>query len=296
MEQISFKIEKTTNDTIIKFTTNGILTRGSYQFNNIDETKNSQLAQQLFHLPFVKRVLFSANFIAIERYSIVEWSDVQEEVKEQLENYLNSGGVLVTEETEQKRVPVEVYAEVTPNPSVLKFVANKKLVAVDFEFKNVEEASNSDLAIALYQFPFVKEIYISENYVSITKNDTVEWSDVTVEVRSFIKEFIASGKTIAIATETEVKTETTTVNDEDLDEVSLQIISILDEYIRPAVAADGGNILFQSYEQDSQIVNVVLQGACSGCPSSTITLKNGIENMLKQMIPGKIEAVVAVNY
>lgn len=296
MEQISFKIEKTTNDSIIKFTTNGILTRGSYQFNNIDETKNSQLAQQLFHLPFVKRVLFSANFIAIERYSIVEWSDVQEEVKEQLENYLNSGGVLVTEESEQKRVPVEVYAEVTPNPAVLKFVANKKLVAVDFEFKNVEEASNSDLAIALYKFPFVKEIYISENYVSITKNDTVEWGDVTVEVRSFIKEFIASGKTIAIATETKAKTEATVVNEADLDEVSLQIISILDEYIRPAVAADGGNILFQSYEQDSQIVNVILQGACSGCPSSTITLKNGIENMLKQMIPGKIGAVVAVNY
>lgn len=296
METILFKIEKTTTDTILKFSTNSVLTSGSYQFNNIDEAKNSPLAQQLFHLPFVKRVLFSANFIAIERFAIVEWSDVQEEVKEQLENYLNNGGILITEETTQKKVPVEVYAEVTPNPAVLKFVANKKLVDTDFEFKNIEEAQNSPLAIELYNFPFVKEIFISENYVSITKFDVVEWSDVTIDIRSFIKQFIADGKTIATQTEKEITQQATENIPADLDDISKQIISILDEYIKPAVAADGGNILFDSYEADTQIVNVILQGACSGCPSSTITLKNGIENMLKQLIPGKIEGVVAVNY
>jgi len=296
MDTILFKIEKTTTDTILKFSTNSVLTSGSYQFNNIDEAKNSPLAQQLFHLPFVKRVLFSANFIAIERFSIVEWSDVQEEVKEQLENYLNNGGLLVSQETTQKKVPIEVYAEVTPNPAVLKFVANKKLVNTDFEFKNIEEAQNSPLAIELYNFPFVKEIFLSENYVSITKFDIVEWSDITVEIRSFIKQFIADGKTIVVQTEKENTQQTTPNVTDDLDDISKQIISILDEYIKPAVAADGGNILFQSYEEDTKIVNVILQGACSGCPSSTITLKNGIENMLKQMIPGKIEGVVAVNY
>ena len=296
MDTILFKIETTTTETILKFSTNSVLTSGSHQFNNIDEAKSSPLAQQLFHLPFVKRVLFSANFIAIERFSIVEWSDVQEEVKEQLENYLNNGGVLISQETVQKKVPVEVYAEVTPNPSVLKFVANKKLVDTDFEFKNIEEAQNSLLAIELYNFPFVKEIFISENYVSITKFDIVEWSDITVEIRSFIKQFIADGKTIAVQTEKETTQQTSPNITGDLDDISKQIISILDEYIKPAVAADGGNILFQSYEEDTQIVNVILQGACSGCPSSTITLKNGIENMLKELIPGKIEGVVAVNY
>ena len=296
MDTILFKIEKTTTETILKFSTNSVLTSGSHQFNNIDEAKSSPLAQELFHLPFVKRVLFSANFIAIERFSIVEWSDVQEEVKEQLENYLNNGGVLISQETVQKKVPVEVYAEVTPNPSVLKFVANKKLVDTDFEFKNIEEAQNSPLAIELYNFPFVKEIFISENYVSITKFDIVEWSDITVEIRSFIKQFIADGKTIAVQTEKETTQQNSPNITGDLDDISKQIISILDEYIKPAVAADGGNILFQSYEEDTQIVNVVLQGACSGCPSSTITLKNGIESMLKQLIPGKIEGVVAVNY
>lgn len=296
MKEISLKIETTRTDTILKFTADNVLTSGSHQYNNIDEAKNSPLAQQLFHLPFVKRVLFSANFIALERFSIVEWSDVQEEVKEQLENYLNSGDPIVLEDHIQKKVPVEVYSEVTPNPSVLKFVANKKLVDIDFEFKNIDEATNSPLATELYNFPFVKEIFISENYVSITKSDIVEWSDITVEIRSFIKEFIANGKTIAIVSENNIQPQQEAQSTEGLDDVSKQIISILDEYIKPAVAADGGNILFNSYDTETKVVNVILQGACSGCPSSTVTLKNGIENMLKQLIPGKIEAVVAVNY
>jgi len=298
MDTVTLKIEKTTNDTILKFTANTILISGSYQFNNIDEAKNSPLAQQLFHLPFIKRVLISANFIALERFSIIEWEDVQEEVKEQIENYLNSpGGVLVLEETETtKKVPVEIYSEVTPNPSVLKFVANKKLVEFDLEYKNIEEAKNAPLATELYNFSFVKEIFISENYVSITKFDIVEWSEITNEIRSFIKQFIADGKTIVDKSmQPKNKEQQGGIQLEDLDDISKQIIAILDEYIKPAVAADGGNILFQSYEQETKVVNVILQGACSGCPSSTITLKNGIENMLKQLIPGQIEQVVAIN-
>jgi len=298
MNPISLHIEKTTTDTIVKFSSSTILTSGSYDYSNIDEAKNSPLAQQLFHLPFVKRVFISANFIAIERFSIVEWIDVQQEVKEQLENYINNNGVIVVEENISKKIPVEVYAEVTPNPTVLKFVANKKLVEADVEYKNIEEAKNSPLATELFNFPFTKEVFISENYVSVTKFDSVEWAEITVEIRSFIKEFIANGKTIVTAY-AEKKAEESNSNDtnlDNLDDVSLQIISILDEYIRPAVAADGGNILFQSYYEPTKTVNVILQGACSCCPSSTITLKNGIENMLKQLIPGKIEEVVAVNY
>jgi len=296
MKNISLKIEKTNIDTIVKFTANKVLVSGSYQFNNIDEAKNSPLAKQLFHLPFVKKILFSANFIAIERFSIVEWSDVEEEVKEQLETYLNENSLLVSEDSKPKKVPVEVYTEVTPNPAVLKFVSNKKLVERDYEFKNIEEAKNSPLATELFNFPFVKEVFISENYVSVTKFDVVEWSEITMEVRSFIKEFIADGKAIILVeTASKEQNSPNSTSNENLDEVSKRIISILDKHIRPAVAADGGNILFQSYEENTKIVNVVLQGACSGCPSSTITLKNGIENMLKQLIPGKIEAVVAVN-
>jgi len=297
MEAISLKIEKTSTDAIIKFTANTVLINGSYQFNNIDDAKNSPLAQQLFHLPFVKRVFISANFVAVERFNIVEWSDVEEEVKEQIEIYLNNPGVLVLEENEpQQKIPVEVYTEKTPNPSVLKFVANKKLVTTDFEFKTIEEAKEAPLATELFNFPFVKEIFVSENYVSITKNDSVEWEEIMVEVRSFIKQFIAEEKEIVSSTFKQEKTEAITKETAtNLDDVSKQIISILDEYVKPAVAADGGNIAFQSYDPTTQTVNVILQGACSGCPSSTITLKNGIENMLKQLIPGKIGQVVAIN-
>lgn len=295
MNPIKFKIEPTNSDTIVKFNANKMLTNGSFEFNNIDEATNAPLAQHLFHLPFVKKVYFSANFIALERFSIVEWSDVQEEVKTTIEEFLNAGGVLMTEEPTKKKIPVSVYAEVTPNPSVLKFVSNKKLVTQDFEFKNIEEAKDSPLATELFNFSFVKEVFLSENYVSITKYDVVEWNEVTNEIRSFIREFVADGKTVAIARETpdeiDNKSEATAAP---LDDVSEQIISILDEYIRPAVAADGGNIAFESYNSETKQVRVILQGACSGCPSSTFTLKNGIENMLKQMIPGKVEEVVAL--
>ena len=298
MEKISLKIETTNNNSVLKFTANSVLISGSYQFNNINEAKNSPLAEQLFHLPFVKRVLISANFVAVERFSSVEWSDVKEALKEEIEDYLNNPGVLVLEEKEpEKKEPVEVYSEVTPNPSVLKFVSNKKLVNANLEYKNIEEAKNSPIATELFNFPFVKEVFISENYVSITKLDIVDWNEITVEIRSFIKQYITDGKTIVRpGAQTENKQQTTIISSEELDPISKQIISILDEYIKPAVAADGGNILFQSYEESSKTVHVILQGACSGCPSSTITLKNGIESMLKQLIPGKIEEVVAVNY
>ena len=297
METISLKIDKTTTEAIIKFTASEVLISGSYQFNNIDEAKNSPLAQQLFHLPFVKRVFISANFIAVERFDIVEWSDVQEEVKEQIENYLNNPGVLVLEETDsQQKTPVEIYAESTPNPSVLKFVANKKLVESDFEFKSAENTKDSPLATELFNFPFVKEVFISENYVSVTKSDTIEWGEITVEIRSFIREYIVADKTIVSAnSQPKENTQTAIETDTNLDDVSKKVIDLLDQYVKPAVAADGGNIAFQSYDATTQTVNVILQGACSGCPSSTVTLKNGIENMLKQLIPGKISQVVAVN-
>ena len=296
MKNITLTIQPTKSETIIKFAANKVLKSGSFEFNNIDEAKNSPLAQQLFHLPFVKKVYITANFIAIERFSIVEWPDVQEEVKEQIEDFINSGGVIITESAKPQKMPIEVYAESTPNPSVLKFVVNTMLVSNDFEFKNIEEANDAPLAKSLFEFPFVKELYISENYISITKTDSVDWSLVTPEVRSFIREYLAAGNLVVNADIQQDNKQNQQEIEHNLDEVSHQIMVILDEYVRPAVAADGGNILFKSYEPNTKIVNVILQGACSGCPSSTITLKNGIENMLKQLLPGKIEQVVAFNY
>ena len=300
MQETKITIQETTNNTILKFNSTSILINGgSYEFSNIDEAKNSPLAQQLFYLPFVKKVFITANFIAIQRFDIVEWIDVQEEVREQIEAYITDGNIVVNEQTSStKKEAIEVYAEVTPNPSVMKFGTNKALTQTDVEYKNIDEANQSSpLAQAIFTFPFVKQVFISDNYISITKYEMVEWNEVFTEVRTFIREYLVEGKTIIkeipdqeITSETTIKTPTIA-----LEGVSAQIVEILDEYIKPAVAGDGGNIAFRSYDEEHKIVSVVLQGACSGCPSSTATLKNGIETLLKEMLPNQINEVIAIN-
>ena len=299
MKSFNITIVNTNNPAILKFEANHMLvSEGHYEYRNIDEAKNAPLAQQLFHLPFIKTVYISGNFIALERYDIVTWEDVKGEVAQQLVDYLNSGGPVVLEEKGTKKVPVTLYAEVTPNPAVMKFVANKRLVPAAFEFKNIDEAATSKLATFLFQHPFVKEVFIDENYISITKYDVADWSEITMEMREKIRNFIADGNELvseaAIAKEAEKK-EVEKQTHSDMDDTSRQIVDILEEYVKPAVASDGGNILFQSYEEESKTVNVILQGACSGCPSSTFTLKNGIETMLKNMLGDKVDQVVAIN-
>jgi Fe-S cluster biogenesis protein NfuA len=299
MSNITISIQNTNNDTIVKFVSTSILMNGgSHEFNTIDEAKNAPLVQQLFYLPFVKKVFITANFIAIQKYDIVEWEDVQEEVRAQIEAYLQAGNVIISETEPTKKQVIEVYAETTPNPAVMKFGSSKSLTTTDVECKNIDEANaTSPLAQELFHFPFVKEVFISENYVSITKFDMVEWGTIYPELRTFIRKYLQDNKTIIKQLpkkETEAANNTT-IPAENLDETSTKIIAILEEYIKPAVASDGGNIAFQSYDKEHKIVSVILQGACSGCPSSTITLKNGIETMLKDMLPNQINEVVAIN-
>lgn len=300
MSSTTITIQTTTNETILKFVSNQILINGgSYEYNNIDEAKDSSLAQQLFYLPFVKKVFITANFVAIQRYDIVSWEDVQDEVREQIEDFFNAGNTAVNEQTTTtKTEPIEVYAEVTPNPAAMKFGTTKVLTTTDVEYKNIEEASKSSpLAQALFSFPFVKEVFISNNYVSITKYDVVEWNEVFADIRSFIRNFLLENKTIIkeLPKQEETKSETAKTEPVNLEGTPAKIVDILDEYIRPAVASDGGNIAFKSYDENSKVVSVILQGACSGCPSSTATLKNGIETMLKEMLPNQISEVVAIN-
>ncbi|MFT5925602.1 MAG: Fe-S cluster biogenesis protein NfuA [Rubritalea sp.] len=302
MEKHQINIISTSNEAIVKFESNHFLVKNhSYEFKNIDEAKSSPLAQQLFYLPFVKTVYIAQNFIAIERYDIVSWEDVQTEISEQIQDYLNSGELLVKIDGEKKKVPVTVYAEATPNPNSMKFIANKKLTVNSKEFKSINDTEADTLSRALYSFPFIKELYVDENYISIQKHDVTTWEEVTHEVRSFIRETLESGKDVGeskyqSAAIVKEKGESVDLPKfENLNDISKKIVEILDEYIKPAVASDGGNIVFEGYEESTGEVRVILQGACSGCPSSTMTLRNGIETMLKDMIPGKIDRVVALN-
>ena len=298
--QMKIIIKETQNPTIIKFEFPDFITQNqNFEFKNIDEAKNSPLAQQLFYLPFVKTVYISGNFIAIERFSIVEWKDVQDDVAEQIENFVNNGGIVVLPtENAIKKQPISVYGETTPNPASLKFVVNKALTKTSAEFKKIDEAKASPLAQELFKFHYVKEIFITENYVSVTKYDSISWDEITLELRTFIKQFIENGGTVLdeslIATD-EKQEKQQIKNFDNLDTTSQQIINILEEYVKPAVAADGGNILFDSYDETDKKVKVVLQGSCNGCPSSTFTLKNGLENMLKSMLNDNEIVVEALN-
>jgi len=293
-------IKETANASILKFELSDInFKNANLEYKNIDETGNSPLAKQLFYLPFVKTVYISGNFIAIEKFSIVEWEDVKAEVAEQIETYINNGGEVVTASSEDtKKTPISFYSESTPNPNVMKFVANKILTKKTAEFKSIDDTEASPLAKELFKLPYVKEVFMDENYISVTKFNTFEWLEITNEIRSFIKSFIENGGVVieeALINNNPKQEKQEIVNFDTLDTTSQQIINIIEEYVKPAVQADGGNILFDSYNETDKKVKVILQGACSGCPSSTFTLKNGIENMLKQMLNDEAIVVEALN-
>ena len=196
------------------------------------------------------------------------------------------------------QVPVTVYVEMTPNPSTMKFVANKYLLMTgdSAEFNSKEEAKGySPLAEELFQFPFVKSIFIAANFVTIAKYDNVSWDFVAMGLREFIKNWLAEAKDVLIMMPTPKAVTKTDDESQPLktfepSEYDDAIRALLDEYVRPAVENDGGAIDFVGFEEGT--VTVALRGSCSGCPSSTATLKGGIENLLKQHLP-EVKEVVA---
>lgn len=207
---------------------------------------------------------------------------------------------------EQTKSPYTFYAEMTPNPNTMKFVSNRWLVlnGKSYEFLATQRiGSPSPLAEKLFNFPFVNGVFISANYVTITKSDAIEWQDIMMELRDFISGFMNTEDAVAINQdfldqETTEDTQPTgnktseNISSKDLSDFELKIVEILEEYIKPAVENDGGAIEFDSYVDG--VVKVILKGSCSGCPSSTVTLKHGIESLLKSMLP-EVKEVVALN-
>ncbi len=178
---------------------------------------------------------------------------------------------------------VNVYAEATPNPGSMKFVINRMIYPNEsMDFRKVDEVTNSPLALELFGYPFVKGIFIMNNFITITKAEDYEWVDVIPELRKFLKDYIEAGKVVM-----EKKLELT---EEEETEVITKIKKLLDDHVRPAVEMDGGAIDFKKFEHG--VVTVTMKGSCSGCPSSTLTLKAGIENLLKRMVP-EVDAVEA---
>jgi Fe-S cluster biogenesis protein NfuA len=186
---------------------------------------------------------------------------------------------------------ISIYTEMTPNPETMKFVANKLLYPGKIiDFPDVETAKPSPLAIELFGFPFIKSVFIASNFVTLTKTIDTDWDDVIPAIRQFLKEYLEEGKPVINEEEIVViKKEGNTIDADD-DDVVKRIKELLENYVKPAVEMDGGAIQFKSYNEG--IVNLMLQGSCSGCPSSMITLKAGIEGMMKRMIP-EVKEVVA---
>ena len=187
---------------------------------------------------------------------------------------------------------ISIYTEMTPNPETMKFVANKLLYpGKSIDFPDVESAKPSPLAVELFGFPFIKAVFIASNFVTVSKTAETNWDDVIPTLRQFLKEYLEEGKLVVNEEEVAaLKHESSNAADADDSDVVKRIKELLDNYVRPAVEMDGGAIQFKSYEEGR--VNLMLQGSCSGCPSSMITLKAGIEGMMKRMIP-EVKEVVA---
>ncbi len=190
--------------------------------------------------------------------------------------------------------PIFVYTELSPNPNSMKFVLNFELVpdGLSFDYPSLEsaliEGSASPLASDLFQFPHVKRVFIASNFITITKDEEIAWEEVLRDTKQFIKIYFEENH--PVFEEKTIERNTLIVDERDSDTVQ-KIKSALDTYVRPAVESDGGAINFHSFDQESGVVKVLLQGSCSGCPSSTLTLKAGIENLLTRMVPDVKEVV-----
>lgn len=185
-----------------------------------------------------------------------------------------------------------LYMESTPNPSVMKFVTNRIICNDSIEINSVEDAKEIPIIESLFNFSFVKSVFISQNFISIKKSDEIDWQDIAIQMREFILEKLndSSSEEILIV-KTDKVIQKNNPKENQFSSIEMDIITIIDEYIKPAVESDGGNIEFKAFKNGK--VEVILRGACSGCPSSSITLKQGIESLLKQKIGDQIKEVVA---
>jgi Fe-S cluster biogenesis protein NfuA len=291
-----FEIEPTISKFIIKLVSKNVLTNGSHQFNSQEAASESPLAKHLLSFSYIKKVYISVNFIALECSRTVDWGDHQEEVKQEVISFLGQGGALFTQKSNAANF-IEWYTESTPNSAVLKFVASKLLFQKEEDFTSVQDAKNSDLATGLFNLGYVAAVFFSQNFVSVTKKEKIEWMEIKDELKQFIKNYLQSNQPLINNPSLDKKKNQAadSASVEVLDSNAQQIVAILEEHIRPLVASDGGSITFREYNPTTKIVSLLLQGACSGCPSSSVTLKEGIEKILKQLMPGKINEVIAYN-
>ena len=286
-------IEPTENPKVMKFVADYNLIPGSLELDRNSDIKEIPLAQELFKYPFVERVFITANFIAVAKQYGIDWENVIEPLKGIIQEELSANPRIYLQKKNEEHM---IYAEMTPNPMVMKFVSNTSLLNGFIEVKSREEASDVPLAQAIFEeYDFAKEVFISDNFVAVTKNVSVEWHEVMVKMRTFVADYLQNGGVVSNATAQKHESPAAAIMNREYTETEQKISDILTEYVAPAVESDGGKISLMEYDAETKTAKMLLQGACSGCPSSTATLKGGIENLLKQFVPELVEHVEAVN-
>lgn len=286
-------IEPTANPKVMKFIADYNLIPGSLELDKTSDITEIPLAQELFNYPFVEKIFITANFIAIAKEDTVEWEHVMGNLKNVIEDQLLENPRIYKA---KKRELFPIYAEMTPNPNVMKFVSQRFIVEGFIEVKSKEEAVEVPLAKTIYdEFDFAKEVFISDNFVAVTKDDSVQWHEVMVAVRAYIAEYLQQGNKVSNIEPQKHENPVEKIINREYTDDEQKISDILNEYVAPAVENDGGKISLLEYDKETKTAKMLLQGACSGCPSSTATLKGGIENILKQFTPDLVEKVEAVN-
>lgn len=286
-------IEPTQNPKVMKFVTDYNLIQGSLELDRDSDVSEIPIAQELFNYPFVDKIFITANFIAVAKQDTVEWEMVVQNLKNVIEDELLAHPRIYVQ---KNAVAYQVYAEMTPNPMVMKFASSKLLLRGFVEVKSVEVSEDVPLAAELFKnFKFVKEVFISDNFVAVTKDSSVEWHEVMIEVKNFLAEYLSKEKEISHRAPLSHEKPVEQIINREYTENEKKINKIIEEYITPVVENDGGKISLIDYDEETKTAKMLLQGACSGCPSSTATLKGGIESVLKQFLPELVSSVEAVN-
>ena len=286
-------IEPTENPKVMKFVADYNLIPGSVELDRTTDISEIPLAQELFNYPFIERIFITANFIAVAKQDTVDWDVVVESLKNIIEDQLVANPRIYVQKNKET---LQIFSEMTPNPMVMKFVSTKKFLDGFVDVKDRNEAENIPLAKAIFnQFDFAKEVFISENFVTVTKNVSVEWHEVMVVISDFIRDYLENSGVISSLKPQKHESPVENLINREYTEEEQKISDILNEYVAPAVEGDGGKISLMEYIAETKTAKMLLQGACSGCPSSTATLKGGIENVLRQFVPELVENVEAVN-
>lgn len=286
-------IEPTANPKVMKFVADYTLIQGALELDRTSDISEIPLAQELFNYPFVEKIFITANFVAVAKQDTVEWEMVVTNLKNVIEDELLANPRIYLQ---KRKEMFPIYAEMTPNPSVMKFVSSKLIIEGFVEVKSREEAVEVPLAKAILdEFAFATEVFISDNFVAVSKDNSVQWHEVMVAVRSFIAEYLQSGGVISNIEPRQHENPVEKIINREYTDDEKKISDILAEYVAPAVESDGGKISLIEYDAETKTARMLLQGACSGCPSSTATLKGGIENLLKQFLPDLVQSVEAVN-